>query len=70
MSRNDVVFGRHGVEEFLSDGIIHLRFREIEIGRKPSVRRYIGIVKMRGTNHDFDYYPLLVEKGKFEIVVE
>jgi len=34
------------------------------------VRRYIGIVKMRGTNHDLDYYPLLVEKGRFEIVVE
>ncbi len=70
MPRNDVLFGKHGVEEFLSDGIIHLRFREIEIGRTPSVRRYIGIVKMRGTSHDLDYYPLLVEKGKFEIVVE
>ncbi|MFQ6107060.1 MAG: RAD55 family ATPase [Thermoplasmata archaeon] len=70
MSRDEAVFGRYGVEEFLSDGIIHLRFREIEIGRKPSVRRYIGIVKMRGTSHDLDYYPLLVEKGKLEIVVE
>ena len=70
MPRNEVVFGKHGVEEFLSDGIIHLRFREINIGRKPSVRRYIGIVKMRGTKHDLDYYPLLVEKGRFEIVVE
>ncbi|MFQ5909506.1 MAG: RAD55 family ATPase [Thermoplasmata archaeon] len=70
MPRNEIVFGKYGVEEFLSDGIIHLRFREIEIGRMPSVRRYIGIVKMRGTNHDLDYYPLLVEKGRFEIVVE
>lgn len=70
MPHSEVVFGKYGVEEFLSDGIVHLRFREIEIGRKPSVRRYIGIVKMRGTNHDLDYYPLLVEKGRFEIVVE
>lgn len=70
MPRNEIVFGRYGVEEFLSDGIVHLRFKEMEIGRTTSVRRYVGIVKMRGTDHDLDYYPLLVENGKFEIVVE
>jgi len=27
-------------------------------------------VKMRGVEHDLDYYPLLVERGTFEIVSE
>jgi KaiC/GvpD/RAD55 family RecA-like ATPase len=34
------------------------------------VRRYIGVVKMRGVEHDLDYFPLLVEHGVFEIVSE
>ena len=70
MSREDTSFGKYGVEEFLSDGIIHLRLREIEVGKTTSVRRYIGIAKMRGTKHELDYYPLLVDKGGFEVLVK
>jgi circadian clock protein KaiC len=63
-------FAHYGVEEFLADTIVHLRLREIDIGVSTSVRRYIGVVKMRGVDHDLDYYPLLVEDGDFEIVSE
>ena len=44
--------------------------REVDVGMSTSVRRYIGVVKMRGVEHDLDYYPLLVERGTFEIVSE
>ena len=70
MPREGSSFGKYGVEEFLSDGIIHLRLREIEVGKTTSVRRYIGVAKMRGTKHDLDYYPLLVDKSGFEILVD
>ena len=70
MPREGTSFGKFGVEEFISDGIIHLRLREIEVGKTTSVRRYIGIAKMRGTKHELDYYPLLVDKGCFEVLVE
>jgi circadian clock protein KaiC len=67
--RDRSAFSRYQVEEFLADGIVHLRIREMEVGTTTTVRRYLGIVKMRGIAHDLDYYPLLVEDGRFEIVV-
>ncbi len=63
-------YGPFQVEEFLSDGIVHLRMREVEVGLTTSVRRDIGFVKLRGVKHDLDYYPLLVDRGQFEIVGE
>lgn len=70
MGRDSVKMAHYGVEEFLADTIVHLRLREIDIGMSTSVRRYIGVVKMRGVDHDLDYFPLLVEGGNFEIVSE
>ena len=70
MARDSVRMAHHGVEEFLADTIVHLRLRELDIGMSTSVRRYIGVVKMRGVDHDMDYFPLLVEAGNFEIVAE
>jgi KaiC/GvpD/RAD55 family RecA-like ATPase len=70
MPRDSVQMAHYGVEEFLADTIVHLRMREIDIGMSTSVRRYIGVVKMRGVEHDLDYFPLLVEGGNFEIVSE
>ncbi len=70
MPRESVRFGRHGVEEFLADTIVHLRLREIDAGLNTSVRRYIAVAKMRGVQHDLDYHPLLVDQGTFEIVSE
>lgn len=57
-------FGKFGVEGFLADGIVHL---EIErVGK--SVGRFISIVKIRGSSHPADYFPMIVEKGGFSIV--
>ncbi|MGQ0798408.1 MAG: RAD55 family ATPase, partial [Methanobacteriota archaeon] len=69
-ARDSARMARYGVEEFLADTIIHLRLREVDAGLSTSVRRYIGVVKMRGVQHDLDYYPLLVDRGNFEIVSE
>jgi len=63
-------FGQFNVEEFLADGILHLRIKEVEVGLTTSVRRFIAILKMRGIEHDMDYYPLLVQRGRFEIVTD
>jgi len=63
-------FGKHGVEEFLADGIIHLRTRELETASLTSVRRYVGVVKMRQTAHDTDYHPFLFTRDGFELVLE
>ncbi len=68
--RGGVGFGPYRVEEFLSDGIVHLGVKEVEVGLTTSVRRFIGVVKLRGVKHDLDYHALLVDKGQFEIVGE
>ena len=57
-------FGPHGVEEFLADGIIHLK-TEIYSNR---TNLFLGVMKMRETNHDRDYFPLIVDKTGFGIV--
>ncbi len=53
-----------------ADGILHLRLKEADVGPSTTVRRYLGVVKMRGVNHPMDYYPLVVEKGRFAIVTK
>lgn len=63
-------FGHYDVEEFLADGIIHLRIRELEVGLTTSVRRFLAVLKMRGVAHEMDYFPLIVENGRFAIVTE
>lgn len=59
-------FSHHGVEEFLADNIIHLDF-EKRGGILSSLERYLGIVKMRATNHDTQYFPILYLKDKFTV---
>jgi len=68
--RGASTFGKYDVEEFLSDAIIHLRIRELEVGQTTSVRRFMGVAKMRRTNHDTDYYPFLIIDNRFELVSE
>jgi len=70
MAADDRRFGKHGVEEFLSDGIIHLRLKEVDAAQVTSVRRYVGVVKMRMTRHDADYHPFLVGREGFELVLD
>jgi circadian clock protein KaiC len=57
-------FGHYGIESFLADGIIHMDLQR----EGKNVHLYIGIAKMRETNHSRDYYPLLVDKDGFNIV--
>lgn len=59
-------FGIYGVEDFLSDGILHLELER----QGRNVNLFLGIVKMRMTKHDRGYYPLIFEDGTFEIVRE
>jgi len=61
--QGDNRFGKYGVEDFLSDAIIHLDYRR----EKDILERYIGIVKMRYTNHNLQYYPLFYNRTGFTI---
>ncbi len=54
-----VAFAKHK-EEYLADGILHLRLaRQGEFG----MQRQIRIVKMRGTRHETDYHALVFDNG-------
>jgi circadian clock protein KaiC len=70
IARGSNTFGKYDVEEFLSDAIVHLRIKELEVGQTTSVRRFMGVAKMRQTNHDADYYPFLIIDNRFELVSE
>ncbi len=61
--QGDNRFGKYGVEDFLSDAIIHLDCRR----EKDILERYIGVVKMRYTNHNLQYFPLFYNRTGFTI---
>lgn len=52
-------FGKNG-EEFLSDGIIHLKMERVD---DANIQRRIRCVKLRGTNHSPNYYTLIFQDG-------
>ncbi|MCK5037654.1 MAG: tetratricopeptide repeat protein [Thermoplasmata archaeon] len=58
------IFGTYGVEEFLADSIFHLKTEKTD----NRTNLFLGIVKMRETNHGRDYNPLIVDKNGFAIV--
>ena len=58
------VYGLYGIEDFLSDGIIHLKVEQTDAG----ANLYLGVVKMRTTNHTRTFMPLIFEDGRFEVV--
>jgi len=62
MSQSAKDFGKFG-EDFLSDGIIHLKMENVD---GVTVQRRIRCVKMRGTNHSPDYHTLLYSDGEFQ----
>ena len=66
MPTDKMVYGLYGVEDFLSDGIIHLKVEQAG----SSTNLYLGVVKMRKTNHPRGFFPLMYENGKFEIVTQ
>src|SRR5256886_1307443 len=51
-------------EEFLADGIVHLRLQPIT---ETAYQRRVQCVKMRSVNQDSDDHTLLFEKGRFEV---
>ncbi|MEM2869691.1 MAG: ATPase domain-containing protein [Thermoplasmata archaeon] len=51
-------------EDFLADGIIHLKMQFVD---DVHVQRRIRAVKMRNTKHSLDFYTLLFENGRFSI---
>jgi circadian clock protein KaiC len=55
-----------GPQGFLADGIIHLEAKRTE----DIIRLQLGVVKMRKTSHEKQYYPFLVRKGGFEVVTK
>ena len=63
MYPGDNKFSKYGVEEFLADAIIHLDIRR----ERDILERHLGIIKMRYTHHDLQYFPLFYDKDKFVI---
>ena len=55
-----------GSEDFLADGIIHIRMEKVG---DVTYRRYIRCVKMRGTEHSPDYFVLVFDgfTNRFEV---
>ncbi len=58
------VYGLYGIEDFLSDGILHLKVEQTSGG----ANLYLGIVKMRKTHHTREFMPLIFENGRFEVI--
>lgn len=51
-------------EEFLADGIIHLRLAQVT---DTAYQRRVQCIKMRSVNQDSDDHTLLFENGRFEV---
>ena len=66
MPTDKMVYGLYGIEDFLSDGIIHLKVEQAG----DSTNLYLGVVKMRKTHHPRNFFPLLYETDHFEIVTQ
>ena len=57
-------FTRHGLEEFISDCIIHLDNR---VRKQVSTRR-IRIIKYRGSSHGTNEYPFVIDKSGLSVI--
>ncbi len=53
-------------EDYLADGIIHMDIRRDE----KIVNLFLGVTKMRRTNHRRGYFPLIFDHGRFELVTD
>lgn len=63
MAQDTSPFGKHE-EDFLVDGIIHLKMERIG---NVDVQRRIRIVKMRNAKHDLGYFTLFIEGNRFKV---
>ncbi|DAC11572.1 MAG TPA: hypothetical protein D7H86_07400 [Candidatus Poseidoniales archaeon] len=59
-------FGEYGVEDYLSDGVIHLVMER----NGDDVNRKLSVVKMRHTNHRLGYIPFEWSSDKQQFVIE
>ena len=48
-------FGEYGVEDYLSDGVMHLTMERTG----DDITRKLGVIKMRHTHHRLGYSPIL-----------
>ncbi len=67
--RPDWVIGGHVVqgrwdEDFLADGVIHLRQHLVS---DLEVQRRLRVVKMRGTRHETGYLAFVLDEGRFKV---
>ena len=67
--RPDWVVGGHVIqgrwdEDFLADGVIHLRQHLVS---DLEVQRRLRVVKLRGTRHDTGYMALVLDDGRFRV---
>ena len=67
--RPDWVVGGHVIqgrwdEDFLADGVLHLRQHLVS---DLEVQRRIRVVKLRGTRHDTGYMALVLDDGRFRV---
>ncbi len=53
-------------EDFLSDGIIHLDLKRDD----NNVNLFLGVAKMRKSNHARGYFPLIFDQDGFEVIQE
>jgi KaiC/GvpD/RAD55 family RecA-like ATPase len=47
-------FGVYGVEDYLSDGVMHLTMER----KGDDITRKLGVIKMRHTHHQLGYKPI------------
>jgi KaiC/GvpD/RAD55 family RecA-like ATPase len=63
MTQGTMLFGRHD-EDFLVDGIIHLRQHEVH---DVDYENRLRVVKMRGVNHTTSYQQVHFKDGRFSV---
>jgi len=62
MSADAKAYSKHD-EDFLSDGILHLKMEKVD---DVNIQRRIRAVKMRSCNHSSNYFTLLFGEGGFQ----
>lgn len=55
---------KHQDEDYLADGIIHLKLHQVN---DIDVQRRVRVVKMRSANHRTGFYALVFEDGRFNV---